>query len=99
MATSPGDKASKGKASLISRLFIASITLKKAKALNIALINKMIKGIDRLISNGASKKNGIEKIRVITDTKNEKSSASILERTFFSEMAAKAEKTAEMNAK
>jgi hypothetical protein len=55
--------------------------------------------VEILTSKGALKKKGIDRIKVVIETRNEKSSASNLNKIFFSEMAARAEKTAEINAK
>ena len=98
IATKPGDKASKGSASLISRFLIADITHRNAAAPRTALINKIIIEKEKTNSYWTKKKNGNENKRVTTDTKKEKFSAPIENNVFFSETAAAAENNAEINA-
>jgi len=99
IATSPGDNARRGNASLLSRFFIGSITQRKAAALNTAFINSITKAYDDVESIGALKKNGIENNSVTMLTKKEKSRAFNVNNDFFSATAANAENTAEINAK
>ena len=63
MATSPGEIASRGNASLSSRFLIESITNKNAAALRTVLTKRIIRLTVMLPCAGAIIKNGIEKIR------------------------------------
>ena len=68
-------------------------------ALKIVFKNRIISVVDEPASKGASKKNGIEKTSVTIETRKEKSRAFNVNRVFFSEIAAKAENTADIKAR
>ena len=99
IATNPGAKTKRGKASLISKFFIPSITNKNAIAPNVDFKNKT--NIPEVVSvvYSTKKKKGIAKIKLNNATSNENPSADSLKRIFFWEIAAPAEKTAEIKDK
>lgn len=99
IATIAGERFISGSELLMSNFFSATITEKKAIALNIDFTNKTASACQVICAMSNANRNGIANIKENTETKNENSNGSTLNRDFFSAIAAIAESIAEINAK
>jgi hypothetical protein len=99
IATRPGVITNKGRASLNSRFFIAYITQRKANAFRIDLKNTITSIIKEIFEKSTKKKNIDAKIRLNIDKITVNERAFSLNKTFFSIIAARADKIAAINEK
>ena len=98
-ATNPGVKTNKGRALLSSRFLIPSITQRNANAPKNDFIKRTKSPEVVNVAKSVIKKNGIARIRLNIAKSVENDNAVSLNKTFFSNIAAVAEKNAEINAK
>lgn len=98
IATIAGERFIKGSELLMSNFFNATITEKNATALNIDFMNKTNNACQVIASILNENKNGSAKMNENKDTRNENSNGLILNRDFFSVIAANADSIAEINA-
>lgn len=98
-ATNPGVRISRGRALLISRFFIPSITQRKASAPRKDLRSNTIIPDAVRVEKSMKKKKGIAMIKLNIATNAENPRAVSLNKTFFWVIAAIAENTADVNEK
>lgn len=97
-ATNPGVSVIMGRAALISIFLMASITLRNASAPNKVFMYSRIMFAADSVAISTPIKKGIEKSILKSASTKENSKAPILKRIFFSDTAAKADNSAEVNA-